>query len=97
MKLLTILACALLASCSLLTPEDRGRAAAFIDQEYVAGNITVAQRDAALEALAKDEPVDWEGLGLFGLNAILALVGGPIVVRKLRGSPLRSGSAGRPE
>lgn len=85
--------CILLApGCTMLTAEDRNRARAFIEREYDAGTITRAQRDAAIEAIDNDEPFDWEMLGLFALNAVMALVGGPFVVRKIRGSPLRSGS-----
>lgn len=75
------------ASCSVLSSPQRERVRAQIQQEYQDGNITAAQRDAAIEALDKDEPFDWEALGLVGLNLMLALVGGPLVVRKMRGPP----------
>jgi hypothetical protein len=78
----------LLPACSLLTPEQRGAAQAQVQTEYEAGNITAAQRDAAVAALREDpNAFDWTGLGIAGLNVLLALVGGPMIVRKMRGPP----------
>ena len=85
-----LLLCALVflcASCSMLTQQERGALRGSVVEAYEDGNITLAQRDAALEAIDRDEPVDWEGLGMFGLNAALALLGAPLIVRAQRGSP----------
>lgn len=91
MRLLTnLILCVLvvlLPGCSMLTPQQRDQARLTVEDEYQAGNITRAQRDAAIEALDKDEPVDWEGLGFAGLNLVMALVGAPLIVRKMRGPP----------
>lgn len=45
------------------------------------------QRDAGIEAIESGSGFDWEGLGFFGINALLALVGGPFLVRRMRGPP----------
>lgn len=84
---LPILCLVLLAACSILNPTQRDNMRTVVQQEYEAGNITAHQRDATMEALDRDEPVDWEGLGLFGINAMLALVGAPMIVRRMRGPP----------
>lgn len=75
----------LLPGCGMLSPQQRDAARQTVEDEYDAGNITRAQRDAAVEALDNDEPFDWETLGIVGLNIMLGLVGGPMVVRKMRG------------
>lgn len=77
----------LVASCGVLSPTQRSQAAAQVEAEFEAGNITRSQRDAAIEKLEKDEPFDWELLGVVGLNIALALVGGPMIVRRQRGAP----------
>lgn len=78
---------ALCASCSMLTAPERNALRNAVVEAYEQGDISLAQRDAALEAIDRDEPVDWEGLGMFGLNAALALLGAPMVVRWQRGQP----------
>jgi hypothetical protein len=75
------------AACSMLTPQQRDNARGTVEQEYLAGNLTRAQRDAAIEALDNDEPFDWTTLGVVGINLAMALVGGPMVVRYQRGKP----------
>lgn len=77
----------ILPACSLLTPQQRASMRQTIQQEYEAGNITGAQRDAAVEALDNDEPFDWATLGVVGANILLGLVGGPMIVRMQRGAP----------
>lgn len=85
--LVYVLACllAVAPACSVLTPQQRAAAKEQIESEYLSGNITQAQRDAAIEALDNDAPVDWETLGIVGVNLIMALVGGPLIVRRIRG------------
>lgn len=78
---------AFLPACSVLSPQQRDNVRWTIEEEYAAGNITQAQRDAAIEALDKDEPFDWSVLGLVGANLALALIGAPIAVRVHRGPP----------
>lgn len=85
----------LLPGCSMLSPQQRDAARQTVEDEYQAGNLTRAQRDAAVEALDNDEPFDWETLGIVGLNLVLGLVGGPLVVRKMRGAPTQK--VGLPE
>lgn len=85
--LMVCLCLALMASCSLLAPQERSALRNSVVDAYEHGNITPAQSDAALEAIDRDEPVDWEGLGMFGLNAALALLGAPMIVRAQRGRP----------
>lgn len=80
----------LLGSCSILTPQQRDTARLTVEEEYAAGNITLAQRDAIIEALDNDEPVDWGTLGIVGLSIISGLVGGPAIVRRQRGPPTKS-------
>lgn len=77
----------LLPSCALLSEHDRMAARALLQREYEAGNLTAAQRDAGIEAIESGSGFDWEGLGFFGINALLALVGGPFLVRRMRGPP----------
>jgi len=87
-RLPTYLLCGLVAvlpGCSVFSPEQKASLRQTIQSEYDAGNMTAAQRDAALEALEQDQPIDWETLGIVGLNAALALIGGPMIVRKVRG------------
>lgn len=74
-------------SCGVLTPQQRSGAQVVLDDALSNGEITPAQHAAASEALAKDEPYDWEALGFVGINLLLALVGGPVIVRKMRGPP----------
>ena len=78
---------ALCASCSMFSPQERNAIRATIQQEYEAGNITAAQRDVAIEAIDRDEPVDWEGLGIGAINIALAALGAAGVVRIQRGPP----------
>lgn len=78
---------ALLASCSMFTREQRDTMREAINQEYQDGNITAAQRDAALEAIDSDEPFDWEGLGYAAINAALGGLLGFGAVRVQRGRP----------
>ena len=87
MKSFLLLLCLLFVSCQMFTAQERGALRESVVEAYEDGNITLAQRDAALEAIDRDEPVDWEGLGMFGLNAALALLGAPLIVRAQRGSP----------
>ena len=84
-----LLSCLLvfLPGCSALSPQQRSGAAQTIEIEYQAGNITKAQHDAAIEALANDQPFDWSILGIVGANIALALIGGPMIVRVQRGQP----------
>jgi len=84
--LATCLMC-LMVACSMLQPQQRDRVRETILTEHAAGNITTAQRDAAIEALDSDEPFDWASLGLVGANIALALIGGPMIVRMQRGRP----------
>lgn len=77
----------LLPACSTLSPQQRSHARTFVQQEYEAGHLSAARRDAILQAIDADEPVDWEGLGIVGVNALLALIGGPLIVRAQRGKP----------
>lgn len=86
-SVLVAILCFLFVGCSMLTPTQRDRLREAVQQEYAEGNITAAQRDAAIEAIEKDEPVDWEALGIVGINMLMALVGGPLIVRKMRGPP----------
>lgn len=86
----SLILCAMLAlftSCSMLSPEQRESLRDSVQAEYQAGAITAAQRDAAIEAIDNDEPIDWETWGFVGINLALALVGGPLIVRKQRGAP----------
>lgn len=76
-----------LPGCQALTGQQRDSVRAYVQYEYEAGNLTAAQRDAAIEALDSDEPIDWANLGLIGANIALALVGGPMIVRMQRGRP----------
>lgn len=86
----------MLASCgSMFNSNEREQLRQVTQDAYESGAITAAQRDAALEAIDRDEPVDWEGLGIFGLNAALALLGAPMVVRWQRGRPTQK--VGLPE
>ena len=78
---------AMCAGCTMFTAQERSALRDSVVEAYEQGNITLAQRDAALEAIDRDEPVDWEGLGMFGLYAALALLGAPMVVRWQRGQP----------
>jgi hypothetical protein len=90
MKLLTYLCCFLIAvlpACGVLTAEQKASVRQTVQSEYEAGTITAAQRDAALEALASDQPFDWTTLGVIGANIALALIGGPAIVRLQRGRP----------
>lgn len=76
-----------LPGCSMLTPQQRDNVKAQLQDDYAAGNITLAQRDAAIQALDSDKPFDWATLGVVGANIALALVGGPMIVRLQRGQP----------
>lgn len=82
-------------SCAQLTPQQKSQAQAILDNALRDGEITQAQHAAATEALERDEPFDWETLGLVGLNLLLAFVGGPMVVRYQRGRPTQK--VGLPE
>lgn len=86
-KILLAAGLAICAGCSLFTPEQRSQMRTVIEQEYEAGHITEAQRDAAVEAIDRDEPFDWEGLGFAALNAAFAALLGVGVVRVQRGPP----------
>lgn len=77
----------ILPGCSVLTPQQKSNVRQTVEQEYHAGNLTRAQYEAAIEALDNDKPFDWESLGFVGMNILLALVGGPMVVRLQRGQP----------
>ncbi len=87
----TVLFCLLLVflpACGFLTPSQRATGAAAIEQSYAAGELTTAQRDAAIAAL-DSSTVDWTELALTG-GSILAsvLLGVPIAVgrvQKMRG------------
>ena len=82
--------CALIAvlpGCGILTPEQKASVRQTVQSEYEAGNMTAAQRDAALEALESDQAFDWTTLGVIGANIALALIGGPAIVRLQRGQP----------
>lgn len=91
MKTTIALLCSLfllcLPACGVLTPQQRSDAQVVLDDALSNGEITQAQHAAASEALAKDEPYDWESLGFVGLNLLLALIGGPMIVRAQRGKP----------
>lgn len=82
---LCALLCLFACACSVLTPEQKANVRTTVQSEYEAGNITQAQRDAAIEALDSDEPFDWSILGLVGANLALALLGAPLAVRVHRG------------
>lgn len=82
-----LLAALILPSCGVLTPQQRSNVRTTVEQEYIAGNITQAQRDAAIEALDNDKPFDWTTLGVIGTNILLSLVGAPMIVRLQRGQP----------
>ena len=82
-----ILFCLLLAACQALSPDQKSRMHMMLDDSLRYGEITQAQHDAAIEAIDNDKPFDWEGLGFVGLNMLLALLGGPMVVRTMRGPP----------
>lgn len=69
----------------MLTPQQKESVRQTVEDEYREGNLTRAQRDAAIDALDNDEPFDWETLGIVGANILLGLVGGPLIVRKMRG------------
>lgn len=84
---LLCLAVALAPGCSILSPRDRAAVKAEVETAYEEGHISASQRDAALEALENDEPIDWEALGFVGMNIVLSLLGAPLVVRKMRGPP----------
>lgn len=84
---LLCLAVVLAPGCSILSPKDRASARAEVEAAYEEGHITAKQRDAALEAIDNDEPIDWEALGFIGANIVLSLLGAPLVVRKMRGPP----------
>lgn len=86
-RLLFAAGIAMCAGCSIFTPQERNAIRATIQQEYEAGNLTAAQRDIAMEALEKDEPFDWEGLGFAAINVALAAMGAAGVVRIQRGPP----------
>lgn len=79
--LLLCLCVAALPGCQALTGQQRDSVRSYIQFEYENGNLTAAQRDAAIEAIDSDEPIDWASLGLIGANIALALVGGPMIVR----------------
>lgn len=88
MKFLCCLLCLLVLfvpACSLLSAQQRDNIRDMIGIEYREGNITRAQRDAAIEALENDQPFNWSALGIAGINAALALIGGPLIVRRIRG------------
>jgi len=96
-KLTTYAACLLIAvlpGCQLLgmTPEQETAARQSLQNSYEAGQITAAQRDAALEAIDRGQAgtTDWQGL-LIGGGSVLAsiLLGVPIAVgrvNQVRGS-----------
>lgn len=82
---LCALLCLAFTACAMLTPEQKASIRTTVQSEYELGNITQAQRDATIEALDNDKPIDWTTLGLVGMNILLGLVGGPMVVRMNRG------------
>lgn len=71
-----------LPGCQLLTPEQREAARQSIQADYDAGLITAAQRDMAVEALAKEGSVDW---------AAILTAGGSVVASILLGVPIAVG------
>lgn len=76
---------AVLPGCALLTPQQKSGVRQTVESEYAAGNISKAQRDAAIEALDNDKPFDWATLGVVGMNLALSLLGAPALVRLQRG------------
>jgi len=85
-NVLTYLLClslVFLPACNLLTPEQKEAARESIQFEHEQGRITLAQRDAALEALdAQPESVDW---------ATLLTAGGSVVASVILGVPIAVG------
>lgn len=82
-----LFACLVLVACGVLSPQQKAGIRATLNNELVSGNITNAQYDAAIEAMDNDKPIDWETLGFVGANILLALIGGPAIVRLQRGLP----------
>ena len=74
-------------ACTTLSPQQKAAVQQSLDAEHAAGTITDSQHQAASEALAKDQPFDWESLGFVAANIALALIGGPMIVRMQRGQP----------
>ena len=86
---ITAALCALALLCagcaSLFTPEQRENLRAVVQDQYATGQITEAQRDAAIEALDTDAAgTDWmANLGFLGASLLGALLGIPISVRQV--------------
>lgn len=84
------LLCALALLCagcaSLFTPEQRENLRAVVQDQYEGGQITQAQRDAAIEALENDsaQPDLGYWLGLLGSTAAAIFLGVPLSVRQVR-------------
>ena len=95
MKQPTIPLCAALSaallftSCSLFGDGGQSAVRAYVQQRYDAGAITAEQRDTELASIhgSYGSGFDWTALLNVLVLAAGSLVGGPLVVRALRGPP----------
>ena len=79
--------------CHAISEANRAHAIEYLTDARQRGEITEAQYNAGVEAIDWGGSFDWDVLGMVAANALLALVGGPVLVRYgIRKSAWKSGS-----
>jgi len=89
-KLSTYLLCLLILltpGCGMFTTAAAQEKREQIHAAFDEGLITEAERDRRIKELDESTSDFWVQLGVIGINAVLAAVGGPLIVRRMRGPP----------